>query len=371
MCAIPVTKLRRTSLPRGVWTTSGWNWMPYRFGGRGRPGRRTGVDSVWAVAWKPSGRRVIESPWLIQTGCSRSRPANRSSSRVIWTVAGPYSRLRRGQDVAAQLEGHHLGAVADPEDGEPAAPDRGVGLGRALVVDRHRAAGQDDRADAAALQLGERRVVGEELGVDVQLADATRDQLRELGAEVQDGDDARLRDDGRDRRVAWGRGPGPARRARPRGRPRPRRRPARGPGGRRWPPRRGSSCRAARPGSPPSRPRGARVRRRRPNRPPGPPPARPMAPPRCPSRFAPVYLSPTRGDAKTGRQVVGSWRPVEAVGGGALRLFFSCSSVVRGDRAVPGSRGPQALRRCRFDGRILRPSARRTHRRWWCLPRDT
>ena len=37
-------------------------------------GRRTGVESVWAVDVKPSGSRVIESPWLIQTGCSRSMP---------------------------------------------------------------------------------------------------------------------------------------------------------------------------------------------------------------------------------------------------------------------------------------------------------
>src|ERR1044072_3274691 len=54
--AIPRTKLRRTSRPRGVWTTSGWNWMPYRWrgggggagegggggGGGGREGRRRG-----------------------------------------------------------------------------------------------------------------------------------------------------------------------------------------------------------------------------------------------------------------------------------------------------------------------------------------
>ena len=26
--AMPTTKFRSTSRPRGVWTTSGWNWMP-------------------------------------------------------------------------------------------------------------------------------------------------------------------------------------------------------------------------------------------------------------------------------------------------------------------------------------------------------
>ena len=67
----------------------------------------------------------------------------------------------------------------------------GVGLGRAVVVDRVRAAGQDDRPRAAALELLERRVVGQQLGVDVQLAHAAGDQLGELAAEVQHDDRVR------------------------------------------------------------------------------------------------------------------------------------------------------------------------------------
>ena len=95
MPATPTTKLRRTSRPRGVCATSGWNWMPYRFRAWStRPAY--GVESVWAVAWKPSGRAVIESPWLIQTGCVRSRPTNSPSSVPIVTVAGPYSRFGVG-----------------------------------------------------------------------------------------------------------------------------------------------------------------------------------------------------------------------------------------------------------------------------------
>ena len=65
--AIPSTKLRRTSRPAGVWTTSGWNWMPYR-PRSGAASPATGEEPVWAVERKPSGSRVIESPWLIQTG---------------------------------------------------------------------------------------------------------------------------------------------------------------------------------------------------------------------------------------------------------------------------------------------------------------
>ena len=143
--AMPTTKLRSTSRPRGVWTTSGWNWMPYRFrSGASRPAN--GVESVWAVAGKPSGRRgdrvaVAHPDGLLALDARRTAP----SSAVIVTVAGPYSRLVVGQDVAAELAGHELGAVADAEDRDAAAPDRRVGLRGAVVVDRVRAARQDDR----------------------------------------------------------------------------------------------------------------------------------------------------------------------------------------------------------------------------------
>ena len=53
--AMPTTKLRRTSRPRGVWTTSGWNWMPYRLrAGSARPAK--GVESVWAVGAEALGQ---------------------------------------------------------------------------------------------------------------------------------------------------------------------------------------------------------------------------------------------------------------------------------------------------------------------------
>ena len=91
-----------------------------------------------------------------------------------------------------------------------------------------------------------RRVVGQQLRVDVELADAARDELRELAAEVEDDDGVRApaaasRPAGGRRACARGR----ARRARPRDTPRPRRRRGPGRGGPRWRARRGRSCRAA------------------------------------------------------------------------------------------------------------------------------
>ena len=69
----------------------------------------------------------------------------------------------------------------------------GSGRGASVVVDRVRAAGQDDRAGAAAFELVIGRVVRQQLRVDVELADAARDELGELAAEVEDDDGARRR----------------------------------------------------------------------------------------------------------------------------------------------------------------------------------
>ena len=131
----------------------------------------------------------MESPWLIQTGCSRSIPANSGSSvAVMRDVGRAVLAVVERDDVAAELVGHQLGAVADPEDGDAAGPDRRVGPWGARVVDRIRAARQDDRPGAAPFELGVRRVVGQQLRVDVELADAPGDELCELAAEIEDDD---------------------------------------------------------------------------------------------------------------------------------------------------------------------------------------
>ena len=95
--AIPTTKLRRTSRPRGRVDDLGVELDPVQVPAPASTRPANGVEPVWAVEWKPSGRRVIESPWLIQTGCSRSMPAKSGSSAVIVTVAGPYSRFEAGR----------------------------------------------------------------------------------------------------------------------------------------------------------------------------------------------------------------------------------------------------------------------------------
>ena len=108
----------------------------------------------------------------------------------------PVLALRRREDVATELVGHQVGAVADPEDGDAAAPDHRVGPGSVGVIHRARSPRQDDRPRPATLDLRPRRVVRQQLGVDVQLADATGDQLGELAPEVEHHHGVRLRTGG-------------------------------------------------------------------------------------------------------------------------------------------------------------------------------
>ena len=190
--AMPTTKLRRTSRPRGVWTTSGWNWMPYRLPRRvDQAGERRGIGLGRGVeAFRQARDRVaVAHPdGLLALDAGEQRVV-RGDADVGRAVLAMVER----DDVAAELVGHQLGAVADAEDGDAARPDGRIRPRRARVVDRVGAARQDDRARAATLELLVRRVVRQQLRVDVELADAPGDELRELAPEVEDDDRSRGR----------------------------------------------------------------------------------------------------------------------------------------------------------------------------------
>jgi hypothetical protein len=72
-----------------------------------------------------------------------------------------------------------------PSTGTPRSA-RGVGGRRVGVVDRRRAAGEDDAERLVGLNFVERRRAGQHDGEDVLLADAARDELRILRAEIED-----------------------------------------------------------------------------------------------------------------------------------------------------------------------------------------
>src|SRR5690606_19210534 len=88
--------------------------------------------------------------------------------------------------LAAQLLGDELGAVADAEDGDAELVDLGVEAGGALDVDRPGTPGQHDGRRPALAHLGRGDRVGDDLGVDVRLADPPGDELGVLRPEVDD-----------------------------------------------------------------------------------------------------------------------------------------------------------------------------------------
>ena len=85
-------KLLSSSLPNGVWRTSGWYCVAYSLRSA-HSIEATGHTSVLAVTTNPSGTRLTASRWLIHTVCSAGvSPYSAlapSSQRV--SGAGPYS----------------------------------------------------------------------------------------------------------------------------------------------------------------------------------------------------------------------------------------------------------------------------------------
>ena len=105
--------------------------------------------------------------------------------RAVLAVAGV-------RDLAAELLRHHLEAVADAERRHAEPQDALVERGRSRLVHRRRAAREHDAHGVLRAHLLGRDGVRHDLRVDGCLAHAPRDQLRVLGAEVDDEDGALL-----------------------------------------------------------------------------------------------------------------------------------------------------------------------------------
>ena len=87
---------------------------------------------------------------------------------------------------AAEIEREQLRAVADAERGDAERKHVGIDVRRAVGVHRRRAAAQDQRMRIARAHLRGRDAVADELGVHAAFADASRDQLCVLAAEIHD-----------------------------------------------------------------------------------------------------------------------------------------------------------------------------------------
>ncbi len=91
-----------------------------------------------------------------------------------------------GRDRAAELGRERLHAIADAEHGRAGRNQRVADLRRALLAYRLGATRQDDALRRKRRDRFGRRIVRQDLAVDADLADAPRDQLRVLAAEIDD-----------------------------------------------------------------------------------------------------------------------------------------------------------------------------------------
>ena len=87
---------------------------------------------------------------------------------------------------AAERSRHGLKAVTHAEGGNAGGEQGRIDLRGTGGIDRLRAARQHDGLGFARQNLVDRGGVRHDLGVDARLADAPRDQLGVLGAEVDD-----------------------------------------------------------------------------------------------------------------------------------------------------------------------------------------
>src|SRR5207247_2359366 len=132
--------------------------------------------TLWA------GVGVAESAATCWIACGDDRGgvvAPRDEREYVLALVG-------GRDLAAELVGEQLHAVADAKDRQFLLEYPGRNHRCLDVVDARGSAGQDDAARPQLRDLVPWRVVRHQLAIHVTLANAARDQHRILRAEVDD-----------------------------------------------------------------------------------------------------------------------------------------------------------------------------------------
>ena len=117
----------------------------------------------------------------MQTGKQRAR-FGQSESRMA-----EFARVV-GFNLTAKLRGHRLHAIADAEDRHTAVEDLPRRAWGAGFSGRFRTAGQDDAFGRKGANCFRVVIPGPDFAVDANLADAPRDQLRVLRAEIENQD---------------------------------------------------------------------------------------------------------------------------------------------------------------------------------------
>jgi len=98
-------------------------------------------------------------------------------------IGVPVLLLVAGQHVLAVVPGELLETVADAQDGDPELEDARVDMRGALLVNGERTSREDHTLGLPG-QLGDLLGAREHLGVDIELAEASRDEMGVLRSEI-------------------------------------------------------------------------------------------------------------------------------------------------------------------------------------------
>ena len=134
-----------------------------------------------------AGRRLVDAVAMAHPALLRVREALHQPAALLAQLQlGPAELTALGAlDATAEGLDHHLHAVTDPEDRDPELEELGPQRRRPLLVDRGGASGEDERPRVAEPDPVDVGVVRKQLREDAALAEAARDQLRVLAAEVE------------------------------------------------------------------------------------------------------------------------------------------------------------------------------------------
>ena len=145
--------------------------------------------AVFAVSRKPGGSSSAESPCDIHTASSFRQSEKKLRVKFLdlnFRVA--VLAFSRGTHLPAERIDHELQSVADAEHGNAEIEDTLIGQRRVFVVHRRRAARQNDSHRRIAANFFQAGVEGQDDRENFLFADAARNQLRILRAEVEDND---------------------------------------------------------------------------------------------------------------------------------------------------------------------------------------
>ncbi len=150
-----------------------------------------GELGAWPSTLKPFGSSVTRSPWLIQTGYFSpffQTPSNSGLSADDFHFGAAEFAVMAALDLAAELRRHRLLAVADAEHRHAGVVDRFGRERRVLVEHRGRPARQDHRLRLHGEEGFFRLLERHDLAIDLLLPHPARDELGDLGAEIDDED---------------------------------------------------------------------------------------------------------------------------------------------------------------------------------------